>query len=132
MAHRPSSVMAHVCSTEFWIFQSQGSLASSREIEPEEAARGNVISQMLCTELDLSCTWLWPLGRRRVQGVREDGWAVSDPDYLYFGYMEAKQSVLHLSRGTQHSYPPDLYDDPEAHQFIARTHLFGAWDQMRK
>ena len=43
-----------------------------------------------------------------------------------------KQSVLHLSRETQHSYPPDLYDDPEAHQFIARTHLFGAWDQMRK
>ena len=65
MAHRPSSVMAHVCSAEFWIFQSQGSLASSREIEPEEAARGNVFSQMLCTELTYAV-----LGSHRWEGEK--------------------------------------------------------------
>lgn len=47
--HRQS--VAHVCSAEFWIFQSRGSLASSREIEPEGVARENVFSQMLCAEL---------------------------------------------------------------------------------
>ena len=43
--------VAHVCYTEFWTFQSQGSLHSRREIEPEKAARENMFPEMLCAEL---------------------------------------------------------------------------------
>lgn len=43
--------VAHVCYTEFWTSQSQGSLHNSREIKPEKAARETVFPQMLCAEL---------------------------------------------------------------------------------
>lgn len=91
--------MVHVCSTGCWTFQSQGSLDSKREMEPEEAAKECMFPQMLCAELAEavfgSCPW-----KKRVCTRSEGGTAglsqTQDHPLLWFGYIrqEAEDPLL--------------------------------------
>lgn len=64
-------MMDHRCSTEFWTFQGQGSLDSSREMEPEKAARESMFPR--CYALSWLRLYLAFVPRKKREVIGSEG-----------------------------------------------------------